>query len=61
MEAAGIKDADFAVAIGRDRSIVSKIRRGVNRPTLDLAAVIEAETKGAVPMQAWIADAQAAA
>ncbi len=53
MKREGITDADFAVAIARDRSFVNKLRRGVVRPTLDLAAEIERETKGAIPMQAW--------
>lgn len=46
-------DADFATLIGKDRTIVNRIRRGVLRPTLDVAAEIEAKTNGAVPMQAW--------
>ena len=54
MKEAGIGDADFALRIKRDRSMVSKLRRGVLRPTLDTAAAIETETAGAVPMQAWI-------
>ena len=48
-----IDDQTFAASINRDRSIVSKIRRGVLRPTLDVAASIEAATRGEVPMQAW--------
>lgn len=50
----GIKDAEFAPKIGRDRSMVSKLRRGIVRPTIDLAAVIERETDGNVPMKAWV-------
>lgn len=48
-------DAELATLIARDRSMVSKLRRGVVRPTLDVAAAIETATKGAVPMQAWAA------
>lgn len=58
MKKAGIGDADFAVRIKRDRSMVSKLRRGVLRPTLDIAAAIETETAGAVPMQAWVGAAE---
>lgn len=54
MSRESIGDAAFAEAIGCDRSYVNKLRRGVVRPTLDLAGVIEAKTHGAVPMQAWI-------
>lgn len=50
---AKISDADFAAKIKRDRSMVNKIRRGKLTPTLDVAAAIEAETGGAIPMQAW--------
>jgi ribosome-binding protein aMBF1 (putative translation factor) len=54
MDREGINDADLAALIGRDRSMVNKLRRGRARPTLDLAAAIERETKGAVPMNAWV-------
>ena len=40
--------------IGKDRSVVNRIRRGDVRPTLDVAAQIEASTNGEVPMQAWV-------
>lgn len=53
MQSNEISDADFAALIERDRSFVNKLRRGVVRPTLDLAAVIETKTRGDVPMQAW--------
>lgn len=46
-------DADFAALIGKDRTIVNRIRRGIVRPTLDVAAAIEKSTDGAIPMQAW--------
>ena len=49
-----IKDADFAALIERDRSLVQKLRSGRARPSLDLAARIEAVTQGAVPMSAWV-------
>lgn len=55
-----IGDADFAILIGKDRTIVNRIRRGVVRPTLDVAAEIETKTNGAVPMQAWIGTDEAA-
>jgi transcriptional regulator with XRE-family HTH domain len=50
-----VKDAEFAAAIGKDRSLVTKLRNGSVRPTIDVAAAIERETGGAVPMQAWAA------
>ena len=53
MKEDGVTDADLAVIISRDRSLVNKLRRGVLRPTLDTASAIEAATHGAVPMQSW--------
>lgn len=53
MQREGISDADLATLIERDRSFVNKLRRGVVRPTLDLAATIEDRTNGGVTMQAW--------
>jgi len=62
MDAKGLRDADLAATLGLDRSMVSKIRRGVIRPTLETAAAIERETRGKVRMQAWVeAPAQGAA
>jgi transcriptional regulator with XRE-family HTH domain len=54
MERNKVSDADFAALLGKDRSLVNRIRRGDVRPTLDVAAQIEALTQGQVPMQAWI-------
>lgn len=62
MDKQGIGDSDFAELIGKDRTLVNRLRRGGVKPTLEVAARIEAETAGAVPMQAWIeADAARAA
>lgn len=47
-------DAAFALQIGKDRSLVNRLRRGEVRPTLDVAAQIEAKTNGEIPMQAWV-------
>lgn len=57
MSAEKIDDAAFATLIGKDRSIVNRIRRGLMRPTLDVAATIESKTGGAVTMQSWITPA----
>lgn len=50
---ANVSDAEFGVLIDKDRTTVNRIRNGKLRPTLDVAANIEAKTGGAVPMQAW--------
>lgn len=52
-----VNEADFAARIGRDRSMVNKLRRGVIKPTLELAATIEIETSGEVTMGSWVAPA----
>ena len=49
-----IGDADFAALIGKDRSLVNRLRRGAVKPTFEVAAQIEAQTGGEVPMQAWV-------
>lgn len=54
LKSAAILDADFAPMIGRDRSMVSKLRRGRVRPTLDLADAIERATAGQVPIRSWL-------
>ena len=51
-----MSDAELAALIGKDRSIANRIRRGEMKPSLETAALIERETGGAVPMQAWITD-----
>ena len=61
MDAKGLRDADLAAPLGLDRSMVSKIRRGIVRPTLETAGAIERHTDGQVPMQAWVEPAQGAA
>ena len=59
MKRADITDAAFAALIGKDRSLVNRLRRGEVRPTLEVAAEIEAKTSGAIPMQAWVDVAEA--
>lgn len=57
MEREGIDDAAFATLIGKDRTTVSRLRRGLIRPSLELAADIEKVTGGCVPMGVWLAAA----
>jgi transcriptional regulator with XRE-family HTH domain len=54
MHRRGISDADLAALTGRDRSMINKIKRGMLKPTLELAGRIESVTDGAVPMQSWV-------
>jgi ribosome-binding protein aMBF1 (putative translation factor) len=59
MKREGISDAVMAERIGRDRSIVNKLRNGNMSPTLEVAAAIERETGGEVPMASWLSQAAA--
>jgi len=54
LKARNIPDSEFAPLIGRDRSMVSKLRHGRLRPTLDLADAIERATSGVVPIRSWL-------
>lgn len=48
-----ISDTEFGVLIDKDRTTVNRIRNGKLRPTLEVAALIETHTGGAVKMQDW--------
>jgi DNA-binding transcriptional regulator YdaS (Cro superfamily) len=61
MQQTGVDDAAFAALIGKDRTVVNRIRRGLVRPTLEVAAEIEAKTNGAVTMQSWFPSKASAA
>lgn len=61
MDRKEISDAAFASLIGKDRTLVNRLRRGIVRPTLDVAAEIEALTNGEVSMQSWVSAQSAAA
>lgn len=50
----GVRDNEIAQVVGRDRSIVSRIRRGELVPTLSVAVAIERLTGGEVPANSWI-------
>ncbi len=48
MKLAKLTDAALAERVGRDRSTITKIRRGQTRPSLDLAVKIAALSDGMV-------------
>jgi DNA-binding XRE family transcriptional regulator len=52
----GVRDAAVAKIVGRDRTIVNKIRRGELLPTLTIAIAIERMTGGEVPANSWVKD-----
>lgn len=61
MEANGKTDSDVAVLVGRDRSIVSRLRRDELRPTAELMERIAEATAGAVMPNDWFPDLPAEA
>jgi len=60
MKRENVNDAQFAALVGIDRTLVNRLRRGKVKPTLKVAAEIEAKTGGGVPMQSWLAPSEAA-
>ena len=58
MDKKGLSDADLAGKIGKDRSLVSKYRRGKVVPSLDVIAKIERETAKAVTFRDFVEAAQ---
>jgi len=52
----GIRQIDFARAIGTTQPMVSKLARGGMMPTLDLAYRIHKATGGSVPLESWVAE-----
>jgi transcriptional regulator with XRE-family HTH domain len=50
----GIDDEQFGTMVQADRGTISRIRRGVNRPSWELAARIKAATGGDVPADEFL-------
>jgi transcriptional regulator with XRE-family HTH domain len=59
LQLAKVKDAEFALAIGKDRSTVSRLRRTNQRPSAETISAIARETKGAVTANDFWLDAAA--
>lgn len=53
-------DAQFSDLLGKERSVVTKYRRGTVTPPLDVIAKIEKATNGAVSFQDFLASSEAA-
>ena len=53
MIARGLDDEAFAALVGRDRSQISRVRRGKSRPSDDLKAEIVRATGNQVPLESW--------
>lgn len=57
MDEHGHDDVKFGELVGRDRSQIYRIRKGLSRPSDDLKLVIAEKTDGAVPPAAWFPEA----
>lgn len=55
MRARRVTDAALAKTISKDRTLVSRYRRGLVMPPATVIAAIEVATKGAVKLRDWIA------
>jgi len=53
MRKSGLGDDQMAALVKTDRANLSRLRRGKQRPSWELAARIEKATKGAVPVGSW--------
>lgn len=60
LKANELTDAAFALTVGRERSVITKLRHGKASPSLELAFLIERETAGAVPASSWVNASEAA-
>jgi transcriptional regulator with XRE-family HTH domain len=56
-----IPQIQFADRLGVRQATISRLCSGEGVPSLELAARIERETGGAVPMNSWVPDATAPA
>lgn len=54
--AAKIPNAEMARRVQYDKANFHRVLNGDLRPTIDLAARIERETGGTIPMSAWVRD-----
>ncbi len=49
----GLDDAAAGRLLARDRSHISKLRRGKHRPSYELMLLIQKVSKGAVGLETW--------
>jgi hypothetical protein len=56
MAARGLDDEGMAALVQADRSVISRIRRGLNRPSWPLAARFKAVTEGEVTADDFLPD-----
>lgn len=61
MAARGIDDEGMGSLVQADRSVISRIRRGVNKPSWALAARFKVVTEGAVTADDFLPDEPAEA
>ncbi len=50
----GIRQSDFAAAVGATQATISKLVSGAMLPSLQLAVKIQSETQGRVTCESWV-------
>lgn len=60
MKLKGLNDEEMAALIGKERTLVSKYRRGKVEPPLEVIAAIEEATERAVSFQDFLTSGEAA-
>lgn len=61
LEEAGITQADFAPRVGVTQGALSKMVRGLIKPSLETAIAIKRETNGAIVPEEWAEPVRGAA
>lgn len=60
LDGAKIRQNEFASRIGVSEPFLSQLLKGTRRPSFKVMQRIASETGGAVPLEAWAADGEAA-
>lgn len=50
----GLRDDDLSVMLGRNRTTVNRLRRGLHLPSLAIAQKIQEVTNGEVSVNDWL-------
>lgn len=54
LASARITQEEFAKKVGLKQAAISRLARGLSRPSLEAAVAIERITEGAVPAASWV-------
>lgn len=54
LKQSGLRQSDFADALGVSQATISRLARGEMKPGLELAVAIARATGDAVPVESWV-------